>query len=70
MRKFDDDYQEEFLREYNRRRMKERKSRMYRRHSFIRKAVKGILVASTVIVIGAIAVFVVMMLIGLREGLL
>lgn len=65
----DDMEQLEFLRRYNEK-MRRNRIKHFKRMRFIRNVVKTVFTIAGIIVVGFIALFIVMMLIGLREGLI
>ena len=65
----DDMEQLEFLRQYNEK-MRRNRIKHFKRRRFIRNVVKTVLTIIGIIIVGFIALFIVMMLIGLREGLI
>jgi hypothetical protein len=64
----DDMEQLEFLRQYNEK-MRRNRIKHFKRRRFIRNVVKTVLTITVIIIVGFIALFIVMMLIGLRQGL-
>lgn len=68
--KYDDDKEQlEFLRRYNEK-MRRNRIKHFKRRRFIKTVVKTVFTVVGITVIGFIAIFAVMMLIGLREGLI
>ena len=68
--KYDDDKEQlEFLRQYNEK-MRRNRIKHFKRRRFIRNVVKTVFTIAGIIVVGFIALFIVMMLIGLRQGLI
>ena len=68
--KYDDDKEQlEFLRRYNEK-MRRNRIKHFKRRRFIRNVVKTVFTIAGIIVVGFIALFIVMMLIGLRQGLI
>ena len=68
--KYDDDKEQlEFLRQYNEK-MRRNRIKHFKRRRFIRTVVKTVFTIAGIIVVGFIALFIVMMLIGLRQGLI
>lgn len=65
----DDMEQLEFLRRYNEKMRRNRIKHFKRRRFFIRTVVKTVFTITVIIIVGFIALFIVMMLIGLRQGL-
>lgn len=65
----DDMEQLEFLRRYNEK-MRRNRIKHFKRIRFIRNVVKTVFTITGIIVVGFIALFIVMMLIGLRQGLI
>lgn len=65
----DDMEQLEFLRQYNEK-MRRNKIKHFKRRRFIRNVVKTVFTVAGIIIVGFIALFIVMMLIGLRQGLI
>ena len=64
----DDMEQLEFLRQYNEK-MRRNRIKHFKRMRFIRNVVKTVFTITGIIIVGFVALFIVMMLIGLREGL-
>jgi hypothetical protein len=64
----DDMEQLEFLRQYNEK-MRRNRIKHFKRRRFIRNVVKTVFTITGIIIVGFIALFIVMMLIGLRQGL-
>lgn len=64
----DDMEQLEFLRRYNEK-MRRNRIKHFKRRRFIRTVVKTVFTITVIIIVGFIALFIVMMLIGLRQGL-
>lgn len=64
----DDMEQLEFLRQYNEK-MRRNRIKYFKRRRFIRNVVKTVFTITGIIIVGFIALFIVMMLIGLRQGL-
>ena len=64
----DDMEQLEFLRIYNEK-MRRNRIKHFKRRRFIRTVVKTVFTITVIIIVGFIALFIVMMLIGLRQGL-
>lgn len=68
--KYDDDKEQlEFLRQYNEK-MRRNRIKHFKRRRFIITVVKTVLTITGIVIVGFIALFIVMMLIGLREGLI
>lgn len=65
----DDEEQLKFLRRYNEK-MRRNRIKHFKRRRFIRTVVKTVFTVAGIIIVGFIALFIVMMLIGLREGLI
>lgn len=65
----DDMEQLEFLRQYNEK-MRRNRIKHFKRRRFIRTVVKTVFTVAGIIIVGFIALFIVMMLIGLRQGLI
>lgn len=65
----DDMEQLEFLRRYNEK-MQRNRIKHFKRMRFIRNVVKTVFTITVIIIVGFIALFIVMMLIGLRQGLI
>ena len=65
----DDMEQLEFLRRYNEK-MRRNRIKHFKRMMFIRTIVKTVFTVAGIIIVGFIALFIVMMLIGLRQGLI
>lgn len=65
----DDMEQLEFLRQYNEK-MQRNRIKRFKRMRFIRTIVKTVFTVAGIIIVGFIALFIVMMLIGLRQGLI
>ena len=59
----------EFLRRYNEK-MRRNRIKRFKRIRFIRSVIKTVFTITGIIIVGFIALFIVMMLIGLREGLI
>lgn len=64
----DDMEQLEFLHRYNEK-MRRNRIKHFKRRRFIRTVVKTVFTITVIIIVGFIALFIVMMLIGLRQGL-
>lgn len=64
----DDMEQLEFLRQYNEK-MRRNRIKHFKRRRLVRNVVKTVFTITVIIIVGFIALFIVMMLIGLREGL-
>lgn len=68
--KYDDDKEQlEFIRRYNEK-MRRNRIKHFKRRRFIKTVVKTVFTVAGIIIVGFIALFIVMMLIGLREGLI
>ena len=68
--KYDDDKEQlEFLRQYNEK-MRRNRIKHFKRRRFIITVVKTVLTITGIVIVGFIALFIVMMLIGLREGVI
>ena len=68
--KYDDDKEQlEFLRQYNEK-MRRNRIKHFKRMRVIRNVVKTLFTITGIIIVGFIALFIVMMLIGLRQGLI
>lgn len=65
----DDEEQIKFIRRYNEK-MRRNRINHFKRRRFIRNVVKTVFTIAGIIVVGFIALFIVMMLIGLRQGLI
>lgn len=65
----DDEEQMKFIRRYNEK-MRRRRIKHFKRMRFIRNVVKTVFTITGIIIVGFIALFIVMMLIGLRQGLI
>lgn len=65
----DDEEQLKFIRQYNEK-MRRNRIKHFKRRRFIRNVVKTLFTIAGIIVVGFIALFIVMMLIGLRQGLI
>lgn len=65
----DDEEQIIFIRRYNEK-MRRNRIKHFKRRRFIRNVVKTVFTIAGIIVVGFIALFIVMMLIGLRQGLI
>lgn len=65
----DDEEQLKFLRRYNEK-MRRNRIKHFKIRRFIRNVVKTVLTITGIIIVGFIALFIVMMLIGLRQGLI
>lgn len=65
----DDMEQLEFLRQYNEK-MRRNRIKHFKRRRFIRNVVKTVFTVAGIVIFGFIAIFTVMMLIGLRQGLI
>ena len=65
----DDEEQIKFIRRYNEK-MRRRRINHFKRMRFIRNIVKTVFTIIGITIIGFIAIFVIMMLIGFREGLI
>lgn len=65
----DDEEQLKFIRRYNEK-MRRNRIKHFKRRRFIRNVVKTVFTIAGIIVVGFIALFIVMMLIGLRQGLI
>lgn len=64
-----DEEQLKFIRRYNEK-MRKNRIKRFKRRRFIRNVVKTVFTITGIIIVGFIALFIVMMLIGLREGLI
>lgn len=65
----DDEEQLKFIRRYNEK-MRRNRIKHFKRRRFIRTVVKTVFTVAGIIIVGFIALFIVMMLIGLRQGLI
>lgn len=65
----DDEEQMKFIRRYNEK-MRRNRIKHFKRRRFIRNVVKTVFTVAGIIIVGFIALFIVMMLIGLRQGLI
>ena len=65
----DDEEQIKFIRRYNEK-MRRNRIKHFKRRRFIRNVVKTVFTVAGIIIVGFIALFIVMMLIGLRQGLI
>lgn len=65
----DDEEQMKFIRRYNEK-MRKQRIKHFKRMRFIRNVVKTVFTITGIIVVGFIALYIVMMLIGLRQGLI
>lgn len=65
----DDEEQIKFIRRYNEK-MRRNRIKHFKRRRFIRTVVKTVFTIAGIIIFGFIAIFAVMMLIGLRQGLI
>lgn len=65
----DDEEQLKFIRRYNEK-MRRNRIKHFKRMRFIRTVVKTVFTITGIVIVGFIALFIVMMLIGLRQGLI
>ena len=65
----DDEEQLKFIRRYNEK-MRRNRIKHFKRRRFILRVVKTVFTVTGIIIVGFIALFIVMMLIGFRQGLI